>query len=60
MFSKRHKAIIRQLDEIMRIQRLQGEAHSTLMTQMSTVYDAVRKAEASIQERISFKNRPTP
>lgn len=49
-----------QVNDLIRIVRLQGEAHSTIMNQQADMYADIRDGFEEVQKRISFTNRPRP
>ncbi|OAE01850.1 hypothetical protein A6A22_10810 [Arthrobacter sp. OY3WO11] len=62
MFGRRRKRdnLETKVDELIRIVRLQGEAHSTIMNQQADMYADMREGFKEVHNRISFTNRPRP
>jgi hypothetical protein len=57
MFGRRRKKDQEaQMNELLRVQRLQGDAHSAIMNQVAALHAKLD----DINQRISFYNRPRP
>ncbi|MDQ0923353.1 hypothetical protein QF038_001861 [Pseudarthrobacter sp. W1I19] len=61
MFGRRRKKDQEALiNEILRVQRLQGDAHSAIMNQQAAMITRVDKGFEEIHKRISFNTRLKP
>lgn len=58
MFGSRSKTaeLERKVSELLRVQRMQGEAHSAIMNQVAAIHSKLD----DLGKRISFYNRPKP